>query len=376
VAALAGLGLVMLFSTGAYANEIRGITEGSSQLYFFLKRQSLWMGIGLVICVICSMIDYHVWSKLCWPIMGLTIVLLVLCFVPGIAKPENGSNRWLNLRFMSFQPSELAKFSAILFLAWWFTRYELQSRKFFKGFVFPCLIVGVLCALIVIEVDLGATALVGGATLLVMFIAGAPPLFLGAVVCVGVGAVIYAAMHIDERSARLMAFMDLEKYKLEAGLQQWNGLVALGSGGLEGLGLGNGRQKMLYLPYAHTDFIFPMIGEELGLRATLFVVAAYLVILLCGVLIAMHARDRFGMLLGFGLIILIMLQAMVNIGVTTALLPNKGMPLPFISYGGTNLVLCLAFVGILISIHRQGVLDRQGKTRLLTTMAARIVHRV
>jgi cell division protein FtsW len=147
----------------------------------------------------------------------------------------------------------------------------------------------------------------------------------------------YVATQMAERMSRLLAFLDLEKYRLGAGLQQWRAKIAFVSGGVEGLGLGNGRQKMGYLPEAHTDFIFSMLGEELGLRCTLLVVLCYVVIILCGVLIAMNARDRFGMLLGFGIVVIIALQAAVNIGVNISLLPNKGLPLPFVSYGGSNL---------------------------------------
>ena len=163
---------------------------------------------------------------------------------------------------------------------------------------------------------------------------------------------------MPERTGRFLAFMYPEKYPADA-YQTVQGLIALGSGGVEGLGLGNGRQKMAYLPFAHTDFIFPVIGEELGLRCTLLVVFTYIVIVLCGAIIAMRARDRFGVLLGFGIMIIIALQAAVNIGVTTSLLPNKGLPLPFISYGGSNLVFCLLCVGILIIIYRHGLNDRE-----------------
>ncbi len=171
----------------------------------------------------------------------------------------------------------------------------------------------------------------------------------------GLVAGVYATMHLDnERLGRMLAFLDPERYKLSDGLQQWQGLIAFGSGGIDGLGLGESRQKMLYLPYAHTDFIFPMIGEELGLRFTLITVFGYLVICLCGALVAMNARDRFGMLMGFGCVMMITLQATVNIGVTTSLLPNKGMPLPFISFGGSNLAVCFFMIGILVNIHRHG----------------------
>jgi cell division protein FtsW len=164
-------------------------------------------------------------------------------------------------------------------------------------------------------------------------------------------------MLLPERMGRLLAFLHPGTSKQDAGWQQMQALIAWGSGGMEGLGLGNGRQKMMYLPYAHTDFIFPMIGEELGLRFSLLVVFLFVAIIVCGMTIALHAKDRFGLLLGCGLVSLIGLQAAVNIAVTTSLFPNKGLPLPFISYGGSNLVGCLFAIGLLLSVYRQARLE-------------------
>jgi len=173
---------------------------------------------------------------------------------------------------------------------------------------------------------------------------------------------------------RLSAFIHPQDFKEDAGLQQMQALIAWGSGGMEGLGLGNGRQKMLYLPYAHTDFIFPIIGEELGLRFSLLVVFLFVVIIVCGIMIALHAKDRFGLLLGCGVVSLLALQAAVNIGVTTSLLPNKGLPLPFISYGGSNLVTCLFGIGLLLNIYRQAILEPSHKKR--TTVQVRMTPRI
>src|SRR6202007_2475610 len=179
-------------------------------------------------------------------------------------------------------------------------------------------------------------------------------------------ALLVIATQISERMGRLSAFLHPENFKEDAGLQQMQALIAWGSGGMEGLGLGNGRQKMLYLPYAHTDFIFPMIGEELGLRVSLLVVFLFVVVIVCGIIIALHAKDRFGLLTATGVVSLLALQAAVNIGVTTSLLPNKGLPLPFISYGGSNLAACLFGVGLLLSIYRQAVLEPMNKTHTMT----------
>lgn len=368
VAGLIALGMVMLFSTSAFAQESRG------DMYYFVKRQSMWLVIGVVLCVVTAVIDYRIWQKT-WAVwFGLALVLLALCFVPPIGMRINGSSRWLNLGFMTFQPSELAKVAAIFFVAWWFTKFESESKTFLKGFLYPSAIVGAMLLLIVLEVDLGTTALIGATMLAMMFVAGTSCKWLLPVIGLGLAGIIGMAMLIPERMDRLMAFMHPEKFKLDEGLQQWQALIALGSGGFDGLGLGQGRQKMLYLPYAHTDFIFPMIGEELGLKFTLLVVFGYLVLCLAGALIAINSRDRFGMLLGFGCVMLISLQAAVNIGVTTSLLPNKGMPLPFISSGGSNLALCLFITGILINIHRHGNPLHETKPKLVVGM--RITPRV
>ena len=183
------------------------------------------------------------------------------------------------------------------------------------------------------------------------------------------------AIYAKDRQGRMLAFLNLEKFKQTYGLQQWEALIAFGSGGVHGVGLGNGVEKFSYLPFAHTDFIFPMVGEELGLSATLSVVFCYVLIIIFGTVIAIQARDRFGMLLGVGVVVMLALQAALNIGVTTSLLPNKGLPLPFISYGGSNLVFCLLGVGILINIYRQGVNETRSPV-LRCRMQARVTPRL
>src|SRR5438552_1229335 len=232
--------------------------------------------------------------------------------------------------------------------------------------------ISALLALILFEVDLGTTALIGATAFTVMFVAGTNPILLGLLAVIGSSVIFVAATH--SRMERLVAFTDLQRYKEDAGLQQMQALIAWGSGGMEGLGLGNGRQKMLYLPYAHTDFIFPIIGEELGLRASLLVVFLFVVIIVCGMMIALHAKDRFGLLVGCGIVSLVALQAAVNIGVATSLFPNKGLPLPFISYGGSNLVACLFGIGLLLNIYRQAVLEPANKKR--TSLQVRATPRI
>ena len=348
VVGLITLGMVMLFSTSAFAQDSHG------DIYYFVKRQGFWLVIGGGACVTGALVDYHKWRDW-WPYAyGISAILLALCFVPHVGMRINGSLRWLNLHVAAFQPSEVAKIAAVFFLAWWFSRPETEPRKLAQGLLIPVGVVMMLVALIAAEVDLGTSALIGATTIAICFIGGANGWLIGGSILAGLMGLLGIAMLIPERAARMTTFLDPEGDKLGKGLQQWQALIAFGSGGFEGLGLGEGRQKMLYLPYAHTDFIFPMIGEELGLRFTWLVVFAFIMIVLCGGLIAANAKDRFGKLLAMGILLLISLQAAVNIGMTTSLLPNKGMPLPFISYGGSNLAISLFMIGILANIHRIG----------------------
>jgi len=362
------IGIVMLFSTSAFARDSHG------DIYFFIRRQAIWFGIGLVVCTFAALVDYHFWQRTWWLWFALALVALALCYFPHIGMRINGSRRWVGLGPVTFQPSELAKLAAIFFLAAWFTRHEEAGSNLLSGFVLPLAIVGLLAGLILGEVDLGTTALLGTTAFVVMFVAGANPLLLGITSLAALGAILIVATQISERLGRLSAFLHPQNFKEDAGLQQMQALIAWGSGGMEGLGLGNGRQKMLYLPYAHTDFIFPIIGEELGLRVSLLVVFLFVVIIVCGIMIALHAKDRFGLLLGCGVVSLLALQAAMNIGVTTSLLPNKGLPLPFISYGGSNLVACMFGIGLLLNIYRQGILEPPNKKR--ATMHARVTPRI
>ena len=362
------IGIVMLFSTSAYARDSHG------DVYFFIKRQAIWVGIGLLACIFAALVNYHFWQKTWWLWFAVALAALAVCYIPHIGMRINGSRRWVGYGPITFQPSELAKIATIFFLATWFARREKPDGSVLSGFIIPLAIISVPAALVLGEVDLGTTALIAATAFVVMFIAGTNPLLLGGLAFAALGGLILVATQISERMGRLSAFLHPQNYKDDAGLQQMQALIAWGSGGMDGLGLGNGRQKMLYLPYAHTDFIFPIIGEELGLRFSLLVVFLFVVIIVCGIMIALHARDRFGLLLGSGIISLLALQAAVNIGVTTSLLPNKGLPLPFISYGGSNLAACMFGVGVLVNIYRQGILESPPVKR--ATMNAKVTPRI
>ncbi len=365
VAVLVTLGLVMLYSTGAFAPDSHG------DQFNFLKKQSFWLGVGFIFSILFALLDYHRLERAWYVLFPIALTLLALCFIRPVGMRINGSWRWIHAGPVTFQPSELAKLVAIIFAAWWFSKFEAKCKGLLMGLIYPVGVVVTLLVPILLETDLGTTLLISGTVLLIMFVAGASPKFLGPLVVVGLAALLAIAWHISERQGRLMAFLHPDQYQEKEGHQQWMGLIAFGSGGVEGLGLGNGRQKMLYLPYAHTDFIFPVIGEELGLRVTLAIVFCYLLIFTSGILISLNAKDRFGSLLGFGCTAILGLQAAINIGVTTSLLPNKGLPLPFISYGGSNLFFCLICIGILINIYRQG---KEDKTTANTETMVRVRH--
>ncbi len=351
VATLTTIGIVMLTSTGAYAQDAKGDPT------FFLSHQLRWLGVGVVLCVAAALIDYRWMEKRWWLFYIGAAVLLVCCFVPGIGRKINGSYRWIGTKSQTVQPSEFAKLAVLVTLAWWFSRKETKPREFLRGFVYPISIVLVIVALIAKEVDLGTSTLILCTTLVVMFVAGTRLPYIGLSALAGAGALAFAIWLMPERTDRFLAFLDPEKYPKDA-YQQVQGLIAIGCGGVPGLGLGNGRQKFSYLPFAHTDFIFPEIGEELGLFFSLGVILCFLVVLVAGTVIATRASDRFGRLLGVGIVMLLALQAIMNIGVTTMVLPNKGLPLPFISYGGSSLAFCLVSIGILLSIYRRGFGER------------------
>ncbi len=344
VAGLLALGMVMLYSSS--------MAQVGAH---YLVKQLTGCVVGLALCLAATMLDYRGLRRFTWPLFGLGIFLLLLVFVPHIGIHRNGASRWVGYGHTSlFQASEVVKITLIIALAWYCERYQRQMPTLKRGVVIPGLFIGLVLGLVFKEPDVGTMLLLATVSGIVLLIAGIrlryflPPVLIGAL---AVGAFIY---HNPMRSERVYSWMHLEETKQGKGLQAYQAMVALGSGGVSGKGLGDGRQKLGWVPEHHTDFIFSIIGEELGLIATLLVVAAFGVIVFCGVYIARHAADPFGLFLGSGITFLIGLQAIINIGVVTSALPNKGLPLPFISYGGSNLAIMLLCVGILLSIARHG----------------------
>lgn len=361
VAALLVLGMVMLFSASTGHKDTN-----------YLLMQPIWCAAGLVACWFAFIIDYR-WLKaypwVPWAILGIAVALLSLVLVPGIKVTINGASRWLKAGPMSMQPSELAKVALIIALAHYGERYQRHMPTFWRGMVIPGAIVGIVIGLIFVEPDVGTALLLGAVSSIMLLIAGirwryfVPPVM---VALVALGVFLW---NNPMRSERIYSWLHLEETKQDKGMQAYQAMVALGSGGPTGVGLGDGRQKLGRIPEHHTDFILSVIGEELGLPATLFVVVAFVTIMICGVYIAWNACDTFGMLVASGITFLIGLQAIINVGVVTGSLPNKGLSLPFISYGGSNMIIMLVCVGLLANIARRGRETKSSPARLFGSPA-------
>jgi len=342
VAALLALGLVMLYSS----------TMTTSAGAHDLMMQLVWCALGFALCVTATSLDYQLLKKLTWPAYGFALVLLALVFAPFIGHASHGSHRWIGRGHFTLQPSEFAKAALIITLAWYGDRNQRQMHTLKRGILIPMVICGVMLGLIFVEPDRGQTILLAAVSGAMLLIAGVRWRFILIPVFLGVAGLAFSLFHDSMRKGRISAWLHPEAHAGGAALQAQQAMIGLGSGGWWGVGLGNGLQKNGYLPEIKTDFIFANIGEELGLIATLLVVLSFVVIAICGIYIALNARDSFGFLLASGISFLISLQAAINIGVVTSALPNKGLPLPFISYGGSNLLAMLTCIGLLFSIAR------------------------
>jgi cell division protein FtsW len=355
VASLLALGLVMLYSSS--------MTQVGAH---YLVMQLIWCVIGFALCVTAVSLDYQ-WLKrqeVVFALFGFALLLLALVYpfphLPHLPARfiniSHGAHRWFSLPGgIRLQPSEFAKIALILALAWYGDRFQRRMHTFIWGILFPAGIIAVMLGLIFIEPDRGTTILLAAVSGSILLLAGVQWKFIIPPVLLAGAGLVVSILHDPMRMRRIFSWLHPEETKTGVGMQAYQAMIALGSGGWTGLGLGNGRQKLGWVPEHHTDFIFSIIGEELGLLATLLVIVAFVVIALCGIYIALHAKDTFGTLLATGITLLISLQAAINIGVVTSALPNKGLALPFISYGGSSLVVMLTCVGILLSIARQAV---------------------
>ncbi len=365
------IGFVMLASASFYT------AKGQVDDYSMVIRQGVSLLASLGVCMALAMMNYERLLRWRWYLFGLAVITLILCYVPGVGVEKNGAKRWIGLQSLGMegarvQPSEFAKMVLVIVLAAWFAKHEQCARTFGKGFVVPTVLLFLVAGLIGGEMDLGSATITAFLGMGMMVVAGTRLRFMPLIGVVTLGALAVMVWITPNRMYRVYGFaselpvisqyIDLsklpEKEQKEIAAkkrQQQHAALAFGSGSVGGVGPGQGRVKMYSLAEAQTDFILPLVGEELGLRGTLVAVFAFVMIVICGMCIAAYAPNRFGKLLGFGLTLLIGLEGLMNMGVTTGVFPNKGLPLPFVSYGGSSLFVAMASIGILINIHRQGV---------------------
>ena len=320
--------------------------------YHFLKMEALWVVLGLAAMYICMRIDVQLLRRWVKPVLITAIVLLILVKVPGIGRKVNGADRWIGLGPLSIQPSEVIKLAMILVMAQIMAVDPYRIRSFRRGLVPVLGLLAVVAGLIMLQPDLGTTLAIAGTTFFMLIAAGARASHLVSLGAAGLGLVVAAIAAAPYRMRRILAFLDPWADPSGKGYQTIQALLALGPGGLFGLGLGQSRQKFLYLPENHTDFIFAMIGEELGFVGAVIVVLLFFLVAWRGYKVAMGAPDAFTGLLAVGLTSMVIIQAMINMGVVSGLLPVTGITLPFLSYGGTSLVFSMIGAGVLLNISR------------------------
>jgi cell division protein FtsW len=342
------LGLVMVMS----ASSVVALDEYGSSWYF-VTRQAAWAGVGAVALLVVARIDYHRWRRLASPLLLLSLGLLLVVLVPGMGVGVNGATRWLGVGPLTFQPAELAKFALLVWVADLLARRSAYMRNT-RATLRPVIVMlAVMATLLMLQPNLGTTLVLAAIALALCFVAGAPLGPLAGWASVAIGAATALALAAPYRRSRVLTFLDPWADPTDKGYQNIQSLVGLAEGGFFGSGLGASRAKWGFLPYAHTDFIFAIIGEELGLVGAAVVVGLFVLLVIIGVRVALHAPDRFGLLLAIGVTAWFGVQAFVNIGAVIGILPITGVPLPFVSAGGSSLLFTMAAAGLLLSIARQ-----------------------
>lgn len=351
------LGLIMILS----ASSVSSLASKDSPFLYF-KKQLLWALIGVVAFVAFSRLDYKRLRGWGYVLLAAVVVLLFAVLIPGLGVMVGGSSRWLRLGPVQIQPSEIAKLALILFTADVFSRKDERKLEEFSHTALPMIpALGFLALLIMAQPDMGTTMLLGFIGLGMLFVAGAPMRYMVAIGGIGTGVAAFAALGESYRRARVLSFLDPWADPLNTGYQTIQSLIAVGSGGFFGVGLGASRQKWMYVPNAHTDFIYAILGEEMGLLGTMVVLSMFAFLAYLGIRVARAAPDRFGMLIAAGITIWVSVQALVNIGAVTAALPVTGVPLPLVSFGGSSLVVSLVGMGILMNIARQSKFPGRSK---------------
>lgn len=343
------IGIVMIYSTSSiYA------WERYKDSLFFLKRHLSFLVIGAFLTLLVMGIDYKRFQGWAKPLLILSFLLLAMVLIPGIGREVAGARRWFRFRFISFQPSELANIAIIIYTADFLSRKTQYIRTFLRGFLPPVFVLGIAGILILVQPDLGTVLALGIVVFIMLFVAGVRTSYLLSVLVAGLPLFYMLIFSIPYRRARIMSFLNPWLDPEGSGFQIIQSQVALGSGGIFGVGLGSSRQKLFYLPAAHTDFIFSIIGEELGLIGTMAVIILFMIFIREGLKILKNAPDKFGYFLSLGLVLMISLKVIINIGVSCGMLPTKGLPLPFISYGGSSFIFDMVSVGMLMNIGRTG----------------------
>ena len=348
VAALLALGMTMVLST-SYLHAQERYGDGT----YFFRKQLIAMGAGMIALIACSLAPTALYRRFSYPLLAITFIVLVMVLIPGLGVSRGGARRWIMFPGFAFQPSELAKLAVVMYLAHSMARKEERIRTFSVG-VLPHLIVsGAFAALLLLEPDFGTALILTILLYFMLFVGGVRVRYLLGTVLLALPALIYVMMTAEYRLRRLMSFLDPWSDPSGSGFNVIQSLIAFGSGQWLGRGLGESRQKLLYLPEAHTDFIYSVIGEELGLLGALAVLALFGVIIVRGLQLTAKIEEPFDQYLAFGLTVLLGLQALIHMGVVMGLMPTKGLVLPFISYGGSAMVINLMEAGILLGLSRR-----------------------
>jgi cell division protein FtsW len=344
-------GVVMVYSASSIMAEKR-YADG----FFFLKRQGIYAVFGFLIMAAAMQFNYRHLRKLAVPFLLFCVVLLVLVLVPGIGIHVGGAVRWIHLGPVSVQPAEIAKLGLVIYMAHSLAKKKEKIKSLANGFVPYMIVLALLLALLLMQPDLGSAMTLGGVAMIMLLVAGTRLTYLVSIAIIVAPLLYYAIMNVDYRRRRIMSFLNPWADPSNSGFQIIQSWIAFGTGGLGGNGLGQGKQKLFFLPEAHTDFIFAVIGEELGYAGVFVVAAMFLMLILRGIRSSLTAPDDFGRFLAFGLTLLLGLEAFVNIAVVLGMLPTKGLALPFLSYGGTSLLTTLLAIGILLNIssHASG----------------------
>lgn len=351
VLVMIAIGIVMIYSS----TSIYGWEKFKDSTYF-LKRHLIFLLLGFISMFLVMAIDYRAISKYSKILVLISVVLLIALHVPGLSREISGARRWFRIFGFGFQPSELACLSVIIYVASFLSRKGNNKRMeyFTIGFLPPVLVLGLVSLLVLIQPDLGTVVALSAIVFVMLFVASSKIKHLMYIMISAVPFAYLLVFSVPYRRARIMSFIDPWADPLGSGFQLIQSQVALGSGGLFGRGLGKSLQKLFYLPAAHTDFIFSIIGEELGFFATIGVVFLFILFLIQGGKIVKYAQDTFGVFLSLGIVLYISLKAIINIGVSIGVFPTKGLPLPFISYGGSSLIFDMIGVGLLLNVARFG----------------------